>query len=38
MLVRRFPYAVVYDVLPDAVIIIAVAHQRRKPGYWIRRS
>ena len=38
MLVRRFPYAVVYDVSPDAVTIIAVAHQRRIPGYWRRRS
>ncbi|MEW6114544.1 MAG: type II toxin-antitoxin system RelE/ParE family toxin [Thermodesulfobacteriota bacterium] len=37
LLVRRFPYAVVYEVLPDSVLIVAVAHQRRKPGYWRRR-
>lgn len=37
LLVRRFPYAVVYEVMPHAVLIIAVAHQRRKPGYWRRR-
>jgi toxin ParE1/3/4 len=38
LLVRRFPYSVVYEILPDMVLILAVAHQRRKPGYWRRRS
>ena len=37
LLVRRFPYAIIYEVLPQEVLIIAVAHQRRKPGYWRRR-
>jgi plasmid stabilization system protein ParE len=35
--VRRFPYDVVYEVLPHAVLIVAVAHQQRKPGYWRTR-
>jgi plasmid stabilization system protein ParE len=38
LLVRRFPYAVVYEVLPHGVLIVAVAHQRRKPDYWRTRS
>lgn len=38
LLVRRFPYSVIYEILPDEVLIVAVAHQRRKPGYWRRRS
>jgi len=32
-----FPYRLVYEVLPDAIYIIAVAHTSREPGYWRRR-
>jgi len=35
--VRRFPYHVVYIVLPDRVQVLAVAHQRRRPRYWVDR-
>ena len=38
VLVARFPYSVVYRRDPDSVVIIAVAHQRRRPGYWQRRK
>jgi ParE toxin of type II toxin-antitoxin system, parDE len=34
----RFPYAVVYRRADDAVVIIALAHQRRRPGYWRGRK
>lgn len=34
MPLRRFPYSVVYLLLPDEIRVLAVAHQRRKPGYW----
>ena len=30
----RFPFNVVYRVLPDHVQVLAVAHQKREPGYW----
>ena len=33
-LLRRFPYAVIYRALPECVEIVAVAHQKRRPGYW----
>lgn len=33
-LLRRFPYSVVYRVEPDRIVIVAVAHARRRPGYW----
>jgi toxin ParE1/3/4 len=33
----RFPFSVVYLDDPDFVTIIAVAHSRRKPGYWKNR-
>ena len=37
-LVDRFPYAVVYRHDPESVIILAIAHARRRPGYWKRRK
>lgn len=30
----RFPYAVVYVREPEALLVVAVAHMHRKPGYW----
>ena len=35
--VRRFPYHVVYIELPDRLQILAVAHDRRRPRYWVGR-
>ena len=29
-----FPYAVLYVAQPDRVLIIAVMHMKRRPGYW----
>ena len=31
---RTFPYAILYSVEHDLVLIVAVMHLRRKPGYW----
>lgn len=31
---RVFPYKIVYRNLPGAILIIAVAHHSRRPGYW----
>ena len=36
-LTHVFPYAVLYSVEPDFVLIIAVAHGSREPGYWRSR-
>jgi toxin ParE1/3/4 len=35
--VKRFPYRVVYVVVGEDVDVIAVAHAKRRPGYWRRR-
>ena len=32
--VHNFPYHVVFLRLPDRVTVLALAHDRRKPGYW----
>lgn len=34
---RRFPYAIIYTIEPAYVLIIAVAHCSREPGYWKHR-
>lgn len=31
---RRFPYSIVYSIDGDDIRVLAVAHQRRKPGFW----
>ena len=33
-LLRRFPFSVVYLELDGEVEIVAIAHGRRRPGYW----
>ena len=34
----RFPYFLVYRDEPERILIIAVAHGARRPGYWQHRS
>lgn len=34
---RRFPYSVVHVEHAEEVRIVAVAHHKRRPGYWIDR-
>jgi toxin ParE1/3/4 len=35
-ILQRFPFAIVYR-LPAAIQVLAIAHARRKPGYWKQR-
>ena len=37
VLVRRFPYQIVYRVSPTETVVVAVAHLKRRPGYWKSR-
>ena len=34
---KRFPYGVVYQIRGDKILVVAVAHLRRKPSYWRER-
>jgi len=34
----RFPYTIYYVELDDSIWIAAVAHQKRRPGYWSDRG
>lgn len=33
-----FPYGVVYQITSQGIMIVAVMHFQRKPGYWENRS
>ena len=36
---RRFPYVVLFRLIGSETIeVLAVAHTRRRPGYWISRA
>jgi toxin ParE1/3/4 len=37
-LVQKFPYSIIFSIEQDHVLIVAVAHAKRKPGYWIDRK
>ncbi|MDA1142511.1 MAG: type II toxin-antitoxin system RelE/ParE family toxin [Planctomycetota bacterium] len=37
-LLKRFPYGLIYRTEGETIYIIAVAHVRRKPGYWRGRQ
>lgn len=37
-LLRRFPFSVVYRKHPSGIQVIAVAHNRRRAGYWKSRK
>lgn len=34
---RRFPFSIIYAVEAEIIVVVAVAHHRRRPGYWLRR-
>jgi plasmid stabilization system protein ParE len=37
-LTRVFPYAILYSIETDYVLIVAVMHCSREPGYWKGRN
>ena len=38
LLVARFPYQIVYRLTATETVILAVAHLKRRPGYWRDRA
>jgi plasmid stabilization system protein ParE len=34
LVLRRFPFVIVFREAANGVEIIAIAHGRRRPGYW----
>ncbi len=37
MRVKGFPYRIVYVIHSGSVVVVAYAHERRRPGYWKAR-
>ena len=37
VLVNRFPYGVLYEPMENNLLVLAVMHLRREPGYWMTR-
>lgn len=35
---KKFPFSVVYRIQADEIIVLAVAPDARKPGYWRERT
>jgi plasmid stabilization system protein ParE len=35
---HRFPFSIIYRIRESTLRILAVAHQRRRPGYWKGRE
>ena len=36
-MLNHFPYNILYAVEHDLILIVAVAHQKRRPRYWRAR-
>jgi len=36
-LVTKFPYQVVYRLAPKELVVVAIAHLKRRPEYWKQR-
>ena len=34
---QRFPFNIFYRTAETEIVIVAVAHQKRRPGYWFNR-
>jgi len=35
---HQFPFSLVYRVEPSRTFVLAVAHGKRRPGYWLDRA
>jgi toxin ParE1/3/4 len=36
--VQRFPFVIIYRELPAKILIVAIAHGKRHPKYWVGRQ
>jgi len=37
-LLKRFPYGLLYSVIKEKVVILAIMNLHREPGYWKKRK
>jgi len=36
-ILHTFPYSLIFQERPDVILVIAIAHAKRRPGYWTKR-
>jgi toxin ParE1/3/4 len=36
-LFERFPYSIIVAYPKNELVVVAIAHQHRRPGYWLKR-
>jgi toxin ParE1/3/4 len=36
--IARFPYRIYYRARPEEILVVAIGHRRRQPGYWRERT
>ena len=36
--IARFPYRIYYRVRAEEIVVIAIGHRRRRPGFWRART
>lgn len=36
-LLQSFPFSVIYEIGRNEIVIVALAHQKRRPDYWVDR-
>jgi plasmid stabilization system protein ParE len=34
----RFPFTIPYQITPEDIVVLALAHTSRRPDYWTRRD
>jgi plasmid stabilization system protein ParE len=34
LILANFPYSVIFQEKDDVILVVAVAHAKRRPGYW----
>lgn len=34
LIVRKFPFSIIYEMIGQEIVILAIAHGKRKPYYW----
>ena len=37
LILKRFPYDIVVREVSEEIVVVAIAHQSRRPGYWRNR-
>ena len=36
-ILNKFPFSILYKVIEEKIVILAIMHNSRKPNYWINR-